>query len=228
MKFAMQFVSVSAALLLASVVTMPLHIAQAQDLAEVKLELPEPYFGGTPLDYFGPNLEKPNYKPRPPYMAPAGTTNVGKGKAVTSSDPDPEFGELAFLVDGDKDYKKKSLLGLANGAQWIQVDLGSAHDLSMVLVWHFHEGERVYFDVAVQVADDAEFTKNVQSVYNNDHDNSAGQGIGKDKEYIESYKGRLIDIKGTKGRYVRFSSKGSTSDEFNHYVEAEIYGKVAE
>lgn len=206
---------------------MPFLVA-AEDTMEIKIELPEPYFGGTPLDYFGPNLEKPNYKPRPPYVAPAGTTNVGKGKVVTSSDADPEFGKLAFLVDGDKGYRKKSLLGLGSGSQWIQVDLGSVHDLSMLVVWHFHEGERVYFDVAVQVADDAEFTKNVQMVYNNDHDNSAGQGIGTDKEYIESYKGRLMDIKGAKGRFVRISSKGNTSDELNHYVEAEIYGKPAE
>ena len=199
----------------------------AEDMAEVKLELPQPYFGGTPLDYFGPNLEKPNYKPRPPFMAPAGTTNVAKDKEVTASAA-PEFGELAFLVDGDKDYKKKSLLGLPAGHQWIQIDLGGAHDLFGVLLWHFHEGERVYFDVAIQVADDAEFTENVQTVFNNDHDNTAGLGVGEQQEYIESYKGKFIEFEGVTGRYVRFYTKGNTTDDMAHYVEAEVFGKPAE
>ncbi len=192
----------------------------------IKFELPEAYFGGTPLDYFGPNLEKPNYKPRPDFMAPAGAANVSKGKTVTSGSA-AAFGDLKMLTDGDKGYKKSSLLGLPAGQQWVQIDLGANHDLYAILLWHFHEGERVYFDVAVQVADDAEFTKNVQVVYNNDHDNTAGLGEGKQQEYIENYKGRLMDIKGAKGRYVRLYSKGNTSDDTNHYVEAEVFGTPA-
>ncbi len=199
--------------------------AGAEDLVEVKIELPQPYFGGTPLDYFGENLEKPNYKPRPPFMAPAGTTNVAEGQPVTSSDPDPEFGELAMLVDGDKNYKKESLLGLAAGHQWIQVDLGAEKTIYGVALWHFHEGERVYFDVAIQASNDPEFKDGVTVIFNNDHDNSAGIGAGEDKEYIESYKAKFIEVDGAKGRYVRFYSKGNTTDDMNHYVEAEVFGK---
>ncbi|PCJ54981.1 MAG: hypothetical protein COA73_13935 [Candidatus Hydrogenedentota bacterium] len=195
---------------------------------ELKLELPDPYFGGTPLDYFGSNLEEPNYKPRPAFDVPAGVTNVASGKTVTASVDMPEFGEFSFLVDGDKDYQQKSLLGLDKGVQWIQIDLGAAHTLYALTLWHFHEGDRVYFDIAVRTADDAEFTKNVQTVFNNDHDNSSELGVGTDKEYIESYKSKFIDMKGITGRYVRFYSNGNTSDEFNNYVEAEVFGKLAE
>ncbi|NUM52793.1 MAG: hypothetical protein HUU46_04035 [Candidatus Hydrogenedentes bacterium] len=85
-------------------------------------------------------------------------------------------------------------------------------------------GERVYFDVVVRTADDADFTANVHTAYNNDYDNSSGLGIGKDKEYIEGYEGRLIDCGGTVGRYVRCYSKGNTTDELNHYVEVEVWG----
>ena len=50
-----------------------------------------------------------------------------------------------------------------------------------------------------------------------------------DKEYIDSNEGRLVnalkDGKGTAGRYVRLYSKGNTSDEANHYVEVEVWGK---
>jgi hypothetical protein len=36
----------------------------------------------------------------------------------------------------------------------------------------------------------------------------------------------LVDAKGAKGRYVRLHSQGNTSDEMNHYIEVEVYGKT--
>jgi len=199
--------------------------ASGKDLAPLPLELPQPYFGGTPLDYFSPNLEEKSYKPRDPFMAPKGVTNLAKGKAVTSSDTNPRLGKLAFVTDGEKGYQNDYLLELATGVQWVQIDLGKTSDIYAILVWHFHAADRVYFDVVVQVSDDAEFTKGVTTVYNNDIDNSSGLGVGKDKEYIETYEGRLIDAKGVKGRYVRLYSKGNTTDDTNHYTEVEVYGK---
>jgi hypothetical protein len=215
---------IAAALLLLPVTT----ISFADDAkVELKLELPEPYFGGTPLDYFGPNLEEPDYKPRPPFHVPAGVTNLSKGKPVTSQAA-PKFGKLEMLVDGDKSYKDDSLLGLDRGLQWIQIDLGASSALYALALWHFHQGDRVYFDVIVQVADDVEFTKNVRTVFNNDHDNTAGLGAGKNKEYIESYRSKFVDLEGVTARAVRFYTKGNTTDDFNHYVEAEVFGKAAE
>ena len=61
-------------------------------------------------------------------------------------------------------------------------------------------------------------------MFNNDHDNSSGLGIGKNKEYIETNEGRLIDPRGVKARYIRLYSKGNTSNDINHYVEVEVYG----
>jgi hypothetical protein len=204
-------------------------MAIAQDEEALKIELPQPYFGGTPLDYFGENLEERIYKPREPYLAPAGATNLAKGKPVTSSDPDPNYGKLAFITDGEKGYQQDYLVELDTGVQWVQIDLGEVADIYAILVWHFHAAERVYFDVVVKTADDAEFTKNVQTVYNNDHDNSSGLGVGKDKEYVETYEGRLIPLKdkSVKGRYVRLYTNGNTSDETGHYVEVEVFGKPA-
>ena len=77
----------------------------------------------------------------------------------------------------------------------------------------------------IQVADDADFIENVQIVFNNDHDNSAGLGIGSDKEYIETNKGKLIDAKGIKGRYIRLYSNGSAGSDMNHYIEVEVFGQ---
>jgi hypothetical protein len=202
--------------------------AVAQDLEEVKIELPEPYYGGTPLDYFGPNLEEPSYKKRDPFMAPAGTTNLAKGKPVTSSAESTNFGKLEQITDGLKEYQEKYLVELPIGHQWVQIDLGQPSEIHAIVLWHFHAAERVYFDVAIQLADDADFTENVRTIYNNDHDNSAGLGEGDDKEYIEKYEGRLVEAGGEVARYVRLYSKGNTTDDTNHYVEVDVYGKPAE
>ena len=97
-----------------------------------------------------------------------------------------------------------------------------------MVVWHYHEDERVYFDVGVRASNDPEFKKEVAVLFNNDHDSSSKLGVGKDKEYVEKYEGRLIDAKGVEARYVRLYSKGNTADETNTYVEVEVFGKVVE
>lgn len=191
----------------------------------INLVLPEPFFGGTPLNYQSLNLEKPNYKPRPDFMAPRGTTNIAAGKTVTSSVAAPEFGEFALLVDGDKSHEDSSILGLAPDLQWVQIDFGAPHDLYAMALWHYHQGERVYFDVVIQVADDTAFTNNIRTVFSNDHDNSAGLGMGAEKEYIESYKSKFIDLNGIRASSMRLYSQGNTTDDLNHYVEAEVFGK---
>lgn len=199
--------------------------AAAGDLEALPIELPEAFFGGTPLDYWGPNLEPEDFKDRAPFMAPKGTVLVSKGKPVTSSAADPQVGKLAQITDGDKDYAKSALVELADGVQWVQVDLGAEHEVYAVIVWHYHEGKRVYFDLVAKVSNDPAFEKDVTVIYNNDHDNTAGLGVGEDKEFIESNKGRLIDAKGAKGQYVRTYSNGNTANEKNHYVEVEVWGK---
>jgi RNA polymerase sigma factor (sigma-70 family) len=190
----------------------------------LSFELPEAFFGGTPIDYWGPNLEAEDYKDRPPFLAPSGTTVISTHKPVTASS-EPTVGALVQLTDGDKDYAKTSLIELPEGLQWVQIDLEKTSLIYAVLVWHFHEGKRVYFDLVAQVSDDPEFNTGVTTIYNNDYDNSAGLGVGEDKEYIESNKGRLIDAKGARGRYLRVYGKGSTASDFNHFIEVEVWGK---
>ena len=109
--------------------------------------------------------------------------------------------------------------------QWVQIDLGQESELYAAAVWHFHSQKRVYHDVIVQVSNDADFKKNVTTVFNNDHDESAGMGRGSDKAYIETNQGKLIPHEKTKARYIRFYSQGNTSDALNHYVEVEVFGR---
>lgn len=199
--------------------------ATAADLAPLPLKLPIPAFMGTPTDIpLGDHIEKPSDKPRPPFMAPKGVVNLAAGKKVSSSDKSPITGSLDLVTDGDKESNDNSFVELHRRTQWIQIDLEKPARIYAVVVWHAHNTYQVYHDVVVQVADDPDFTQNVQTVYNNDYDNSSGLGVGTDKEYFEDYQGRLMDAKGVQGRYVRCYSKGSTYSALNRYTEVEVWG----
>ena len=166
-------------------------------------------------------------------MVPDGCTNLAAKKKVTSSDSAPIIGELSLVTDGDKDGSDGSFVELAPGKQWVQIDLEKPADISAIVVWHYHAEGRVYHSVVVQISDDPEFTKDVKTVFNNDFANALGFGVGKQLEYIDDYRGKAIAVKDEKGgpvrgRYVRLYSNGNTSNDQNHYIEVEVYGKPAQ
>jgi hypothetical protein len=200
--------------------------AGAQDQAKevLKLQLPKPMFVGTPKNIRTPNLEAVTGKARAPFMVPVGTVLLSGGKPVTASDKEPVIGELPFLTDGKKSGEDGYYVELGPGLQWVQVDLGKSQPLYAIVVWHYHSQARVYRDVVIQVSDDKDFVSGVTTLFNDDHDNTSGLGIGKDKEYIETSEGKLVDPKGAKARYVRLYSAGNTSNDMNHYVEVEVFG----
>jgi hypothetical protein len=196
-------------------------------LVPLPIQLPKPMFEGTPQNLNVPNLQKPLGRPRDPFLAPAGVTNVALKKKVTSSDSEPVIGELDQVTDGDKKGADGSYVELGPGVQWVQIDLGAPHEIYALLFWHFHKTPRVYFDVVAQLADDPSFKTNVRTVFNDDGNNQAGLGAGKDMNYVETAEGKLVDAKGTKARYVRLYSKGNNANDLNHYVEAEVWGRPA-
>ena len=201
-------------------------VAQEKDKETLKVELPKACFTGTPKDIKTDNLEEARQgKPRDAIQVPTGTKVISKGCKVTSSDSEPIIGELGFVTDGDKDHDATTYVELGPNTQWVQIDLGKEKQISAACVWHFHGEARVYRDVVCQISNDPDFIDGVQTVFNNDHDDSSKLGKGKDKEYIETNEGRPFPISNVKGRYVRFSSRGNTSNEMNHYTEIEIYGK---
>lgn len=194
-------------------------------LVPLELKLPKPAFKGTPTNApTGTNLEEPRKGPRPPLMVPQGLRNVAYKKPVTSSDTDPIIGNVKLVTDGDAEANEGGYVELGPMLQYVQIDLKDKYAIYAIVVWHYHATARVYHDVVVQVADDADFIENVRTIFNNDHDNSSGLGLGKDKEYWDTFEGKLIDAKGVPARYVRLYTNGSTSDDQNHYTEVEIYG----
>jgi len=204
--------------------------AEAQNKTAINIEYPKPQFSGTP-----PDIKKhtrfdtyPHENPRPPIEVPVGCDKVlSRDCRVTSSDPSPLCGELSYITDGEKEWDASTYVELAPGLQWVQIDLGKACEIYAACVWHCFRQGRVYRAVICQISNDPDFIDDVVTVFNNDYQNLAKLGEGKDKEYLESNYGRPFAIRAVKGRYVRFYSKGNTSNQTNHYVEIEVYGKGA-
>lgn len=205
---------------LAATLLLTASAALAQDKVPLKTDLPKPLFVGTPVPISIPNVEPKQKAPITDFMVPVGTVNLALGKKVTTSSGDPIVGTLDLITDGDKEGDEGSWVELDSGKQWVQIDLQTNSDIYAVIVWHFHSQERVYADVVVQISDDPKFQTGVTTIY----DNSAA---GKDHPYIESYFGKLMDAKGTRGRYVRLYSNGNTTNKMNHYIEVEVFGKPA-
>jgi len=200
----------------------------AANMVPLEIELPKPMFVGTPQDTRVPNLRKPLGTKRPPMLVPEGTQLLSLNKPVSASDEEPIIGEIEMITDGDKEAADGSYVELGPLLQYVTVDLEQECEINAICVWHYHKQGRVYFDVVVQISNDPDFIEGVTTVFNNDIDNTAGQGIGENMHYTETNEGELIDCvaQGSpKGRYVRCYSNGNNQNDLNHYIEIDVYGK---
>ena len=209
----------------------PLNSAQSSTMMELTTEL-SPVTSPTykpkcvPSPITEPNVEE--FKKIPRLEVPRGTYNLAKGKTVTASE---SLGALELVTDGNKE--ENCYAELFPGLQWIQIDLQNEATIYAVWVWHYYKGwdygwKSCYLDVIVQLSDEPTFTGKVTTIFNNDYDNSAGKGIGKDRPYIETNLGKLIPVQPpTKGRYVRLYSSGNCGGVVpgsSRYVEVEVFG----
>lgn len=192
-------------------------------LVPLALKLPGPTMKGTPTDLpAGPRIEPLSDKPKPAFMVPQGVKNVAAGQPVTSSIK-PFNGELSQITDGKKDPSDDDAVEFKRGPQWVQVDLGRSYHIEAIAIWHDHRCIQAMHGVIVQISDDPEFKSGVTTLFNNDADNSAGQGVGTDREYFETNQGRIIAGKGASARYVRGYTRGSTLTALNCWEEMEVY-----
>ena len=200
----------------------------AEELVPLKPKLPAPAFVGTPKDIpAGANIEPPSKTPKPPLMIPSDVKNVAPVSKITCSDSNANATALAKITDGDKEAFDTSIVLLRKGTQYLQFDLGTPQEIYAIVIWHAHDTPKIYRNVIVQLADNADFTENVRTLFNNDIENSSGRGVGTDKQYFETNEGRTVDAKGAKARFVRLYSKGSTDTAMNEYTEVEIYARPA-
>ncbi len=201
------------------------RVCAAEELAPLPIKLPIPPFYSGPAGYTNnPHFEKARERPRPPFMAPKGATNLAVGRPVSSSNPQPLHGILAEITDGNNQSGGPTNVVLRGGAQWVQIDLESIRRIYAIVIWRDFQQEIAYYSVVVQVADDADFVKNVRTLFNNDYENRLGFGAGTNLVYYEAFDGKLIDAKGVAARYVRLYSRGSTRFDDNRYTEVEVYG----
>ena len=191
------------------------------------LKLPIHTLKGTPEDLpVAPNIEPPSDKAPVPLQVPQGVVNVAAGKPVTSSVPS-FLGELGQITDGKKEAIDDDAVEFRKGVQWAQVDLGKPYAIHAVAMWHDHRYVQAMHDVILQVSNDPEFKTGVTTLYNNDVDNSAGLGVGTDREYFEMEFGRAVPAKGVVARYVRGYSKGGSLSALNCWQEIEVYALPA-
>ena len=204
--------------------------ASAGGLVPLNLDLPHAAFIGTPPNDLQTNSYTEPYDPnkhRPPMLVPPGLKNIARGSKVTCSDTNVPADTLTKLTDEDKEAYDESVVFLRKGNQYVQMDLGSPHEIFAIVIWHAHNMLKVYRGVIVQAADDPDFKQQVRTLFNNDQENKSGLGVGTDREYFETREGKLIDAKGIKARYLRFYSRGSTNGAMNEYTEIEVYGRPA-
>lgn len=218
----------SASVVLFTTVLVSIATIRADDLVPLKPKLPEPAFVGTPKEApAGTNIEGPSTKPKPPLMIPRNAVNIAPAAKISTSDTNATPQMLAKITDGNKEATDASVVLLRKGVQYVHFDLGAPKEIFAIVIWHAHDTPKVYHSVVAQAADDAEFTKNVRTLFNNDTSDACGRGPGTDREYFETFEGKTIDAKGVKARYVRLYSKGSTDSSLNEYTEVEIYGRPA-
>lgn len=205
--------------------------AEDTNLAPLPLVLPRPAMKGTPPNLPAHTTAEPlSSIPPPVFYAPKGVVNVALHKPVTASDTNLIGGDLAQITDGKKGAFEENVVTLRRGLQWVQIDLQGEFNLYAIVVWHDFSSPAVYRDVIVQVSDDPQFKNGVHTLFNNDQQNSAGFGIGTDREYFDNPltgAGKLIDAKGVRARYIRCYSHGNSDNAFNTYIEVEAYGLPA-
>jgi hypothetical protein len=218
-------------LLLGGEVQVDQHSARATNaLVPLPLKLPfetvlDPVISLSDLPS-GPDIE-PRTLSRPPFLVPAGITNVALSKKVTASE-NPFNGSLSLITDGEKEAFRRCVAEFRKGVHWVQIDLGAEYDIHAVVFWLDHTFiGGIYRGVVVAVTDDELFGRNVRVLFNNDKENSAGLGAGADRRFFETNLGKLVDAKGAKARYVRVYSNGSDGSPLNMFTEVEVWALPA-
>jgi hypothetical protein len=163
---------------------------------------------------------------RAPFVVIEDLENLALYKPVTVSD-EPAIGEVEQINDG---IKTSGDFDFVEGPAWVQVDLEESASIHAVVIWYFHKSVVIYDDIIVKISDDADFMQNVRTLFNNDHDNSAGMGKGNDTAYISTGWGEIVDARDgdltpATARYVRVYTGLSTDGLLPRYVEVAVYGK---
>lgn len=151
------------------------------------------------------------------------STNVAFNKSITL-DPECEPDLYVYATDGDT---SSNHYVNANGMTSLTMDLEAEYIIDKVKMWHYTVGGRIYNDVIIQFSNDPDFEEGVITVFNNDSNNTCGQGSGTDGTYVESPDGKEFTFAPVTARYFRTWVNGSSAGPNGHWQEIEIYGALA-
>ena len=194
----------------------------------IPIQLPKPMFEGTPQNLTVPNLQKPLGRPRDPFLAPAGVTNVAKGKKVTSSDMEPVIGEIEQVTDGDKKGADGSFVELGPAAAARHRSTSARRTRCTPSSSGTSTRRRASTSTSSCRSPTTPTSRRTSARSSTTITTTPPKlGAGKDMNYVETAEGKLVDAKGARARYVRLYSRGNNANELNHYVEVEVFGRPA-
>ncbi len=156
--------------------------------------------------------------------AAASGTNVAYQKTVTA-EAGVWMANPQYATDGILNTSYYTNLG--SGPVYIVIDLGQNYQLGELRFWHYYADGRTYHDVIAQLSQYSNFSS-LTTVFNNDTNNSAGQGTGSNSEYAESSAGKDVALSTpVTARYLRLWTNGSTVNAFNHCVEVQAFASAS-
>ena len=95
------------------------------------------------------------------------------------------LGQDERLFDGVIDSASPNYVSVGDHRRFIVIDLGDTYMVDGLNVWRYYRDVRQYHDVVYQLSTVSNFNSDVTTVFNNDANNSTGQGTGSDPEYRE-------------------------------------------
>lgn len=97
---------------------------------------------------------------------------------------------------------------------WVQLDLQSPHFIGDVTVWHYYADGRRYCKQSIKVSMTGEFSGEEETLW----DTKGGWGDP------ETAAGNTVSAGGTRARYVRHYSGGSSANPGVHFLEMQVRG----
>lgn len=156
-------------------------------------------------------------------------TNVALGKdASTNANIYGDIGKISNIVDGNLTRGNYVDLDTGRAGDYVQVDLGSLHEIDALKLYRYWDGSRRYFSTVVVLAEEeTDFADHTATIiWNADTQNIHGFGKGSDPKYVETDQGFVFVTPETvTARYVRVYMCGNSNNLANHIVELEVYGR---
>lgn len=142
------------------------------------------------------------------YVISNGPKNVALGKDVTfSSSAEGDYGRPISVINDGKYGNMDYVYITDRGPGWAQVDFGQEYTVNRANVCVYENWTPK--DVIIQFSNDPEFKTGVTTVFNNDADNTFGQGEGTDEVYEDTPTGRDFTFEPVTARYMRCWNGGN-------------------